>query len=101
MALNKSRSYNVSKIATLVFTNDEESTAKISDTDVNLPLSYSENKSITSDDSSNEEGEITWLRHSQLCRRHTVKSINTVLIKEHLHPLPDQRNESIPVIIDD
>ena len=71
-----------------------------SDSDVDFTMSDGENEPITSNNSSDEEGEITRPRQSQLRRSHAVNSLDTVLMEENFHLLPDQENERIPVIID-
>ena len=46
VASNRCRSYNVCETAILVFTSDEESEVKISDSDVDMPLSINETNSL-------------------------------------------------------
>ena len=98
MALN--RRYNVCETAALVFARDEESEAEISDSDVDFPLSDSKNEPITSDDSSDKEGETTTMRQSQLHRGLSVNSLDSPSMEENFHSLPDRENERISVIID-
>ena len=100
MASNKSRSYNVYETATVVFASDEDSEAEISDSDVDFSLSDGENEPITSDNSSDDENETTRPRQSQLRRRHAVNSLDTVLMEENFHSLPDHEYERILVTID-
>ena len=64
---------------------------EILDNDIDLSLSDGENKPSTSADKSNEVGETTRPRQLQLRWRHAVISLDTPLMKENFHPLPDQR----------
>ena len=78
----------------------EESEAEISDSDVDFQLFDGGNEPITSDDSSDEEGEATRPRQSRLRMRHAVNLLDTTFMEENFRPLPVQENERIPVIID-
>ena len=56
MTSNRSTSYNVNETAALVFASEDESEPKISDSDLDLPLSDGGNETVTSHESSDEEG---------------------------------------------